>query len=230
MQTERYSLNWNQFERSACRTFNELLSQTEFADVTLVSDELKEIQAHKVILSSCSSKLRTILKQFPKKEPIIYMTGVSHNEMTAMIKFMYLGETEIDHDDLPHFLKMAEKFDIQGLCELNKSDDSKGKPEEVSYTALRDSYHEIKEEEAAIEYKSNDDSSSVFETAIQTSVLMEQPKENHCDKCDYKTKKISHMKGHQRSVHDGVKFACSECELQFSFPNGLARHKKSKHL
>ena len=230
MQSERYSLNWNQFEKSACRTFKELLGQTEFADVTLVSDDLKEIQAHKVILSSCSSKLRNILKQTPKKEPIIYMTGVSFKEMTAMIEFMYLGETEIDHDDLAHFLKIAEKFDIQGLCQLNKSDDSKGKQEEVLYTAFRESYHEIKEEKAAPKYESSDDFSSVYESAIQPSAILQQPTKEYCDKCDYRTKSTSHMKRHQSSVHDGVKFPCSECELQFSFPHGLERHRKSKHL
>ena len=200
MQTERYSLNWYQFEKSACMTFKELLSQTEFADVTLVSDDLKGIQAHKVILSSCSSKLRNVLKQTAKKEPIFY------------------------------FLKIVEKFEIQGLCQSNKGDDSKGKQEEVSCAVFKESYYEIEKEKAAIEYKSNEDSSSVFESTIQTAVLLQKPNENYCDKCDYKTKSISHMRGHQRSVHNGVKFACSECELQFSYPNGLARHMKSKHL
>merc|ERR1712179_63577 len=227
MLTSMYSLNWNQFEKSTSQTFKELLGQLDFADVTLVSDDLEQIQAHKVILSSCSSKLKYILKQSPKKEPIIYMTGVSYNEMTAMINFMYLGETEIEHDDLAHFLEIAENFDIQGLCQL-KDYDSKGKHEEVS--AIKETYHEIETEKDIINYESTDDFSSALEPAVQTSVAIQQPTENYCDKCDYKTEHTGHMKRHKSSVHNGEKFVCGECASQFSFPHGLERHRKSKHL
>ena len=45
-------LKLNEFETKIASTFSELRQNCEFADVTLVSEDGQEIEAHKVILSS----------------------------------------------------------------------------------------------------------------------------------------------------------------------------------
>ena len=115
MNSETYNLSWNEFIKCASNTFKELHCETEFADVTLVSDDLKQIKAHKVILSACSSILKKILQQKPQQHPIIYLTGVGYKEMQSMVNFMYLGQTEVEQVDLNHFLEVAAKFDVIGL-------------------------------------------------------------------------------------------------------------------
>jgi len=246
MQSETYNLSWNQFESCASKTFKELHGQTDFADVTLISDDLKQIQAHKVILSSCSSKFKNILKQSPKQDPIIYMTGVSSIEMQAMINFMYLGETEVGESDLEHFLEIAAKFDIQGLVCYNRNNDAQAKQEEMRHSTFSDTYHDdqkamlqtafsesyrdYQKEMEGIKTESNVDFQGGNVPAEQNPVVL-RPIENffYCDKCDYKTEHAHHMKRHKTSVHEGVKYACNECDSKFSFPHGLERHRKSKH-
>ena len=51
-----------------------MLLSPDFTDVTLVSDDQKQIQAHKVILSYCSSVFKTMIKDNPHPMPLIYMS------------------------------------------------------------------------------------------------------------------------------------------------------------
>lgn len=121
MKTEQLNLNinWDDFESCAANTFKELLGETDFADVTLVSDDLQKVEVHKVILGASSSKFKTMLQQTGKREPLIYLSGVSYKEMRSLIDFMYLGQTEIGQEDLEHFLEISAKFDVKGLSEYN---------------------------------------------------------------------------------------------------------------
>ena len=113
--SEQLNLSWNEFEKCASNTFKELLEETDFADVTLVSDDLFQIKAHKVVLSACSSVLKKILQVTPKQNPVIFLGGIPYKEMKCLIQFMYLGQTEINEDDLNIFMNAAAKLDIRGL-------------------------------------------------------------------------------------------------------------------
>merc|ERR1712096_605380 len=124
MYSEKFSLSWSEFEKGASNAFRELLDEIEFVDVTLVSDDLKQIKAHKAILSACSSIFKKMLQQNPQQQPIIYLTGVSFKEMQSMVNFMYLGQTEGEQDDLNHFMEVAAKFDVKGLSQDKPSDET----------------------------------------------------------------------------------------------------------
>merc|ERR1712168_308368 len=115
------SLTLDDFESSSRNMFKELLHNADFADVTLVSDDLKQIKAHKEILSASSSKFKAMFQQSHRQqESVIYLTGVSFMEMQSMIEFMYLGQTEIEQEDLEHFLEISEKLDVKGLPEVDR--------------------------------------------------------------------------------------------------------------
>ena len=51
---ETFNLSWTDFSSSATESFKKLLTDTSFADVTLVCDDNKQMNAHKVILGSSS--------------------------------------------------------------------------------------------------------------------------------------------------------------------------------
>ena len=48
---EKFSLKWNDFQTTVTNSFKLLKQEKEFFDVTLVSDDQKQIQSHKVVLS-----------------------------------------------------------------------------------------------------------------------------------------------------------------------------------
>ena len=131
MLTEKFNLLWNGYKENSLLCFKEAHSQLEFSDVTLVSDDGKQIKCHKFILSSCSPVFRKILVNNPHQHPLIYLTNVKHIELRSIIDFMYLGETEVDQDDLENFMKVAARFQIKGLA-LNEITRPKETIEEAS--------------------------------------------------------------------------------------------------
>ena len=107
MTPEKYNLSWNGFEQSSSNAFRELLSENEFADVTLATGDGKQIKAHKVILSSSSPFFRTILLQNMHQHPLLYLKGINHAELSLIIKFVYLGQVEVSESKLSLFLEAA---------------------------------------------------------------------------------------------------------------------------
>merc|ERR1712202_31950 len=99
MSSEMFNLTWNDFEHCASNSFKDLLSQSDFVDVTLVSEDEQEMKAHKVVLSACSPVLKNILVRNPHQHPLIYLTGVKSQELKSLINFMYLGQAEVGQDN-----------------------------------------------------------------------------------------------------------------------------------
>merc|ERR1719186_827932 len=121
---EKVSLSWSEFESCASSTFIDLLSDQDFTDVTLVCDDDKQIKAHKVILSSCSPLFRRILTNNPHQHPLIYLNGIIFDNLQSVIKFIYLGQTEVEQDDLELFMKAGKDLQIKGLLDTYVSEDN----------------------------------------------------------------------------------------------------------
>ena len=52
----------------------------DFADVTLVTDDKKQIRAHLTILSACSAVFKNILQiDNSNVNPVIYLRGIKHS-------------------------------------------------------------------------------------------------------------------------------------------------------
>jgi len=115
-----YSLKWNELESIAANTFKDLVSDNHFSDVTLVCEDGEEINAHKIILSSCSSffkKLFLKTKNF-NKNMMIYLKGINSKDLELMMRFIYLGEAQVREESLPNFLEAGKDLKIDGL--INK--------------------------------------------------------------------------------------------------------------
>jgi hypothetical protein len=240
MYPEKFNLSWNDFDKGASNTFKELLGETDFVDVTLVSDDLKQIKAHKVILSACSSIFRKMLQQNPQQQPIIYLTGVAYKEMESMIHFMYLGQTEVNQDDLNHFMEVAAKFDIKGLNQLKPPDEAipvDHQEEKFISEKIEPNEEHFPIKKAGMDslYYDKDDIRNEHENILTSDDL---PKPNlvkatgnlfSCEQCDYKSKQIANVTAHKNARHEGIKFPCDQCEYRSSFSNNLKRHKRNHH-
>ena len=112
--TEYFNLSRQDFESSTSSVFKELLKDDVFTDVTLACQDNEQMRAHKVILSSCSSFFRNILVNNPKEALVIYLKGIRMTELNAIMRFMYLGETQVNQDDLQEFMVAAKGLEISG--------------------------------------------------------------------------------------------------------------------
>ena len=113
--SEKLCLKWNDFQQNINSTLRGLKSDTDFADVTLVCDDGTQFEAHKFILASSSPFFRGVLKDTKLQHPLIYMRGVSLEDMATLLDFLYFGEANVSHDGVESYLALAEDLKIKGL-------------------------------------------------------------------------------------------------------------------
>ena len=94
----------------------------QLTDVTLATED-RSFQAHRMLLSACSPYFKTLLEENPAKHPIIILKDVPFAHLTAILEFMYAGEVNVAQEQLPAFLKTAEKLKIKGLAEGTQGDE-----------------------------------------------------------------------------------------------------------
>ena len=116
-QSDKYLMKVEDFDTNFVSSLNLLRDSEEFFDVTLVSDDEIQIQAHKVILSASSPFLRNVLKFNKNTCPLLYIRGATNSILSKLVEFIYKGEATVIKNDLDSFLKLAEDLKVTGLSE-----------------------------------------------------------------------------------------------------------------
>ena len=131
--SENFCLRWNDFESNVSGAFRDLRAEADFFDVTLSCTDSgdRSLQAHKVILSACSSFFKNLLRQqaahhHTHPNPFIYLRGVSFSDLSSVLDFMYHGEVNVAQEDLNSFLAVAEELQIKGLTNKEGREQSSG--------------------------------------------------------------------------------------------------------
>ena len=95
----------------------ELLEEDHFKDVTLVSDDLHVVKAHRALLSKSSDVLRQMLLLKDDKDPIIFIRGSSQRQLKSLLNFIYVGETEVTEEDMNAFVGLAKDLHVKEFTE-----------------------------------------------------------------------------------------------------------------
>ena len=88
--SEKYSLKWNEFQRSVCGSFKYVRDDEDFCDVTLVSDDDKHVRANKIILAASSTVLKNIIKATKNPYPTIFLRGFKSWYLEYLLDFIYI--------------------------------------------------------------------------------------------------------------------------------------------
>ncbi|KAF7496435.1 Protein bric-a-brac 1 [Sarcoptes scabiei] len=118
-QQQQYCLKWNNHTANMVKVFKELLSDSNFVDVTLACDGVS-IKAHKLVLSACSSYFRELFINNPCKHPIVILKDIHYEDLQAIIHFMYSGEVNVSCAQLGPLLKTAEALKVKGLTDVSE--------------------------------------------------------------------------------------------------------------
>ena len=112
---EKFDLKWNDFQTTISQYFKQIRDEKDFFDVTLVSEDNKLFQTHKIVLTACSSFFKPILKANVHAHPLIYLSGVDSTNLQFILNYIYEGEVQLYQEQLDLFLNVAQKLQISGL-------------------------------------------------------------------------------------------------------------------
>merc|ERR1712002_167586 len=112
---EKFTLKWSQFETTTRESLKALHAQDHLTDVTLLSADDQQINAHKVVLSGSSPYFQRVLTKNPNDHPLLFMNGINMDVLKAIVAFIYLGEVQVEQDQLDAFLAGATALEVKGL-------------------------------------------------------------------------------------------------------------------
>ena len=220
MHQDKYSIGWNTFQTHLQETHVELYKEKHFADVTLVSDDMVQVMAHRTVLSSASSVFKQLLMMNESTtNQILFLKGIKHQELESLLQFIYLGEAKVYENRIEMFVSISKDL---GIKELNMKTEDKFDEKNVNIDSI-----------------SNEDMhvSTGFEESNTTSSLTQKDypiiqsrASKQCAECNIVFSTSGNMKAHYKRTHGEEKFQCPECGKAFTQKMHLDRHVKSVHL
>jgi len=77
---------------------------------------IKKFKAHKMVLSACSSVVKSIIDDLPiSNDSEIYLKGIHHQDMESILEFMYLGVATFYQERMNEFLNVANNLEIKEI-------------------------------------------------------------------------------------------------------------------
>ena len=241
--SEKFSLKWNDFKSTVSNSFGILREEKDFFDVTLVSDDERQIPAHKLVLSACSDFFKSILRNNSHSHPLLYLSGIHSTNLSLILDYIYQGEVQIYQEHLDSFLEVAQKMKIEGLitAETSKTSDVKHKEyedpnnTEVIFAAQDIETTEYDEEkvggvrgknhlrvERTVAVTVNDNSAA--EETIREHLYREDGL-YFCKVCSYRSNHKTKVTNHIETHIEGLSYSCSVCHKTFRSRDSLRKHK-----
>ena len=232
--------------------FESFRADKDFSDVTLACEDGIHFEAHKVILAASSPPMRQLLKQNKHAYPLIYMRGLNPENLSAILDFLYRGETNVLQENLESFLALAEELQLKGLIGQpdNKDDQTMNFNPKVAEVANQNQggKHEtiIKNKPLDVENQVHRKTVATFsphgpeylkELDAQVKSMMEKSQNmvqnGRKQKRTAKICKVCGKEGAPEAIKDhieanhlvGVSLPCDHCEKTFRSRLTLRRHK-----
>ena len=211
MSKEYFSFKWDNFENCLYRSFtNEIIDRAKYADVTLVCDDKVSIEAHKLILSR-SPLLKNFLLVNPHPHPLIFLTGIHHAEMEAILNIMYQGEAMVRRNNLQAFWAAVHDLQIDKIRPRSEQKVEKMVDCDKDMIDVHDGQR------------------SNFGNNIADLDKDKQNIQYECNVCDYKVATWRYLKLHHESKHEGIRYPCKQCSYEATTQGDLKRHTQSVH-
>ena len=253
--SEKFSLKWYDYQLNWIKYLKELQNDTDFADVTLISDDKIKFSAHRILLSSCSNLFKFILKGNVQANSLLYLSGVNSYYLGFILDYIYHGEVNIYQEQLDSFLECAQKLQIEGLlgkteCSLKQSKEGQNMQQEP-YKNFKQENHAQDEENsvATIDIEVNKRIRSYVRTPKEVAMidvrsltseeiankmreLYERTDEGwRCLVCDhtYKGLKSANIRIHVETHMVGLVLACNLCKMEFASRKSLHNHRSRFH-
>ena len=113
--SDQFFLKSKNFHEKTGRAFHTFKEGNDFTDVTLVSEDHQEIEVHKIVLAASSSFFLRLFKKITRSHPLIYLRGVTSENLVHVVDFLYRGEVNVLKDHFENFMQLAQELELEGL-------------------------------------------------------------------------------------------------------------------
>ena len=227
MHQEKYSLTWHTYSDHLKGMMKELMMNEDFSDVTLVTEDKKQIKANINILSACSPVFKDILKKEKNSNHIMYLRGIQFPEMESIVQFIYLGEATFNEERMDEFLAVAKMLEIEELC--NADLETNDEPDDEHLLDPLTPIVKMEEQTDQIINQGQKERRRDKSTLTKRKRSVHEGVKYACNHCDFEGTTQTGLKIHNESKHEGVKYTCDQCDYQATTRNNLTLHIQSKH-
>ena len=98
----------------------ELLLCPESADVTIVTDDRREVKAHRAVLKAASGFFKSYLGSYNQPNQLVFLRGVNYEELSAILHFIYLGEAKVSSEKIGHFIQIGKELEVKGIRDVER--------------------------------------------------------------------------------------------------------------
>ena len=253
----KVSFECTNFRNNIATSFSLLRTEDLFGDVTLIGDDQKQFTAHKVVLSACSTFFRNILRNSRGQQAniLVCLNDVKSDDINHILDYIYHGQVKVMPTEIDRFLKVANRFELDGLKEYRQEDIPKPTETLESIKCDLDDIESDTEIATSSESESsiseNDEiNGSTTKTNIRRNMKIEFPEFEtmeeleaivnekilevdgtfYCKICSsYSSKRSHHLKDHVQTHIANLVFPCESCDKTFASVGGFRRHKRTKH-
>ena len=238
---ETFALKWDDFQSNIVSSFKKLRNKSEFHDVTLVSNDHKQVSAHKVVLSASSMFFRRILETSKHTHPMLCLDGINAAELEYILDFIYFGEVEMYHEEINKFLDISERLKLDGLIGSNtygtnreakasndilkEDNDVKDKIPNENKLIIDNTTKILSRNEKSMVDSGNFSSIEELDLYIKQQIITKNDKKQ-CGLCFYTPKRSSHLKEHIETHVKGLSLPCGFCNNSYPNRGALRYHMR----
>ena len=255
-QQEAYHLSWESFQTNLSSTLGGL-QQGNLADVTLVSEDQIQMQAHRIVLSACSPVLKNLLLCNPSSHPLIHLMGAKQQDIQSILQFMYLGEAAVNKEHIDDVIEIAKDLQMEEILHYYTKGESIENIKEDKEVSVNG--RQVNDDLNSIEYNTCGDSQDIIkgldkekighitaadvvkikaetvdvnfvESINETKCIkLKGSRSIKCDDCELVFITRMGLRLHRRSIHEGIRYFCDYCDFQATTQGHLKIHRQSKH-
>ena len=100
-------------------SFREMFQMKISMDVTIVCDDNRTVQAHKLVLSAASIFFKSLLLSNQEFDSCIFLPGIKLEALQQVLEFIYHGRVNLSEKELRPFSQAALDFKIKGALSKN---------------------------------------------------------------------------------------------------------------
>ena len=242
---DKLCLQWNDFSVNLRSAFGDLRDDNEFTDVTLVCEDGQQVGAHKVVLVSSSPFFLNLFKRNKHSHPLVYMRGLTFENLLSVVDFLYKGEANVFQENLDSFLVIAEELQLKGLDRKDKEADSMKVSQMPTSTTSETTLQVLNNEAISSPMTETDIALTNFSSSIDLDELDAKVKsmmiisENRIGKQNIKARvcmicgkagQMNVIMHHIEANHiSDISIHCSACNKTLNTRHALDSHKRKYH-